>query len=98
MSGARIQEGELPAAKLLEDVSTPELRDIANAILIHAYGLMGSVERAKKAYLRMIGDLSIRQLKEELHRRFVAQSGQHYDDAWLYKQETVCLLAASQPR
>ncbi len=98
LSIARLQQQDPAAAtELLAEVETPEIQTVATAILIHAYGLMGAFERAATAYRLLAGELVVRQLKEELYRRFVARSGRQHDDAWLFRQEAACVLAASQP-
>ncbi len=94
---ARLQQKDAEgAAELLTEVDSPNLQIPANVIRVHAFGAVDKVDRAASAFRKLPKVLPFvgQELKRELHRRFVARSGQRHDDDWLYEQEWRLLAAA----
>ncbi len=94
---ARLQQDDAEGAvELLTQIDNHDLQVPAKVIRVHAFGATDKVEQATRAFRQLPEVLPVvgRELKRELHRRFVARSGQQHDDDWLYEQEWRLLAAA----
>ena len=91
------QEEEVPvgAVAVLEEVQTEALQTPVQLVRVHAFGLRERFEQAAAAFHQLTDDIpvALRELRDELHRRFVARSGQLFNNAWLLDQETSFLLS-----
>lgn len=85
------------AAEVLTQIQLPRFQAQADLLRVHAFGVQSRFEEASAAFSRLPPPASslVRELIEELHRRFVAQGPPEHDDDWLLQHEIdSCLLAA----
>ena len=90
------QENAEGAAELASEIDDLELQIPTNVIRVHAFGKVDKAEEAATAFRALPDVLPFagRELKRELHRRFIARTGGQHDDDWLYEQEWRLLAAA----
>jgi len=85
------------AAEVLAQIKLPRFQAQADLLRVHAFGVQSRFDEASAAFSRLPPPSSsvVRELVEELHRRFVAQGPPEHDDDWLLQHEIdSCLLAA----
>jgi tetratricopeptide (TPR) repeat protein len=85
------------AAEVLAQIKLPRFQSQADLLRVHAFGIQNRFEEASAAFNRLPRPSSnlVRELVEELHRRFVDQTPPQHDDDWLLQHEIdSCLLSA----
>jgi tetratricopeptide (TPR) repeat protein len=92
------QKHPAEAVEVLEETSAPEMASPADLLRLHSFGLLSRLDRAADAYDRL-GEAAerrsdVREVREELHRRYLAHLPPQHSDDWLIEQETAILLAA----
>jgi Flp pilus assembly protein TadD len=95
---ARLRQRQYAAAvEVLDSVVQPRAQPQADLLRVHALGEQGLFSEASAAYLRLPPPPSsqVRELMEELRRRFVDRLPPANDNEWLIRREIdACLLAA----
>jgi len=87
---ARLRQREFSAAaRVLDDVRAHTLEVPVKLLRIHARGGEGDCEKAEQAYRGLPSQCpaDVRELRDELHRRYVLWEAPQHDDSWLFERE-----------
>ena len=85
------------ATEILEKVTSPALQTCANVLRLHAFGEQGDCERTARMYdaLPKEPEPILRDLQDELHRRYVLFETPLHDEQWLQDRETIYVSLAA---